>query len=119
MHSVEEICRLRNYWLPARGAFLSSSRGGGGQFKNLLWQHGPIEFERRWQAFQSFVQQIWQEAGVDSAKIMNRLALRYKKQAEKRRHLLICWERTHMRKHDERRHDQRRPARNFVAVKHG
>ena len=68
-----------------------------------MWQHGPVEFERRWEAFQSVVQQIWEAAGVDSAKIMMRLALCYKKQADKRQRVLRCWETTHMRKHDKRR----------------
>ena len=79
VHSVDEFCRLQSYWLPARGAFCGSWKGEGGKRRSLLWQHGPVEFERRWEAFQSVVQQIWEAAGVDSAKIMMRLALCYKK----------------------------------------
>ena len=101
MHSVEEFCKLWSYWLPARGAFLGSFKGGG-KYNSLLWQHGPVEFERRWEAFQRVVQQIWRAAGGDSAKIMMTLASRYKKQAEKRQSLLRCWETSHMRKNDKR-----------------
>ena len=100
MHSVEEFCRLRSCWLPTRGAFLGSFKGGGGLRNNLLWQHGPIEFERRWEAFQDVVQQIWQAAGVDSAKTMMRLAWRYRQHAQKRQSVLRSWERTHMRQND-------------------
>ena len=99
VQSVDEFCRLRNYWLSTRGVFSGSCRQGGLR-NSLLWQHGPIELERRWKAFQSVVQQIWQAAGVDSAKIMKSMALRYEKLAEKRQRVLRSWEVTHMRKND-------------------
>ena len=100
VHSVDEFCRLRSYWLPARGAFLGSFKGGGGLRNNLLWKHGPIEFGRRWEAFQGVVQQIFQAAGVDSTKTMMRLAWRYKQHAETRQCVLRCWETTHMSQND-------------------
>ena len=99
-HSVDEFCRLRSYWLPARGPFLGSFGGGGGVRNNLLWKQGPMEFERRWEAFQRVVQQIWQAAGVDSTKTMMRLAWCYNQHAQTRQRVLRCWEATHMSQND-------------------